>query len=66
MMQQKTYLLTVTTIFSIIAVLHILRLILGWPAVIGEWEIPVWLSWVAFIIAGFLAYEGFTFGTKKS
>lgn len=63
-MDQKTYFLTTAVIFLIIAVLHILRVILGWPSVIGGWEVPIWLSWIALILAGYLAFSGFKLKQK--
>ena len=42
-------------IFSIVAVLHVLRLIFGWQAVIDGLVIPMWASVVGLIIAGGLA-----------
>ncbi len=62
--QQKTYFNLVSIIFSIIAVLHLLRIILGWHAEIGGWVVPMWLSWVALIMAGYLAFAGFKLGKK--
>ena len=50
--------LTVGLIFLIIAVLHLVRIILGWGAVIAGWVVPEWVSWAALIIAGFLAFHG--------
>ena len=64
MMQEKTYLLTIATIFSVITLLHLLRLMLGWSFMIGDWDIPSWLSWVGIIVAGCLAYTGFKLGKK--
>ena len=58
-MSQKAYLKTAGTIFLIIAVLHLLRLIFGWNAVMEGWNVPLWLSGVALVVAGYLAYEGF-------
>ncbi len=63
-MDQKTYFLTTAIIFLIITVLHVLRLTLGWSAVIGGWEIPIWLSWIALILAGYLSYKGLKFSGK--
>lgn len=57
-MGRKSYALTVGLIFLIIAVLHLLRIILGWEAVIGGWAVPEWVSWTALVVAGFLAYHG--------
>lgn len=54
-MNQKSYLVVSGTIFGIIAVLHLLRGIYGWPAQIGAFAVPTWASWVALLIAGYLA-----------
>ena len=42
-------------IFSLMAALHMLRLIFGWEAVINGLVIPIWVSLVGIIIAGGLA-----------
>ena len=42
-------------IFSLVAVLHVLRLIFGWQAVIDGLVIPMWASVVGLIVAGGLA-----------
>lgn len=58
-MNQKTFTLTVGVVFSIIAVLHALRLLFGWQAVIGGWNVPTWLSGLALVVSGYLAYTAF-------
>ncbi len=58
-MKQKTFTLTVGVVFSIIAVLHVLRLLFGWEAVIGGWSTPLWVSWVAITVSGYLGYTAF-------
>ncbi|MEK7176672.1 MAG: hypothetical protein AAB719_00010 [Patescibacteria group bacterium] len=57
-MDQKSYYYVTGTVFLIIAVLHFLRLIYGWPANIGTFVVPMWLSWAALVFAGYLAYQG--------
>lgn len=52
----KLPLLVAGIIFSIIALLHLLRLVIGWSVVIGTFVVPVWWSGVGLIIAGFLAF----------
>ena len=47
-------------IFAIIALLQLLRAITGFEIVVGGEIMPVWPSWIAAIVAGFLAYLGFT------
>ena len=63
-MNQKIFTVTAGVVFSLIAVLHALRLLLGWDAVIGGWTVPIWLSWVALAGAGYLAYTAFTLGKR--
>ena len=61
-MKQKTFTLTVGMVFVIVAALHVLRLVLGWQAVIGNWNVPLWISWLAIAVSGCLAYTAFTLG----
>lgn len=58
-MTRKLYLRTAGTIFGLVGILHLLRLLLGWSVVIGGYTFPVWPSWIGAFVAGFLAYEGF-------
>ena len=51
-------------IFAIIALLQLLRAISGFEIVVGGEIMPVWPSWIAALIAGFLAYLGFTAGGR--
>lgn len=57
-MDQRTYTRLTGVIFLLIAVLHLLRILYGWSAVIGGWAMPLWLSWVALIIGAYLAWWG--------
>jgi hypothetical protein len=47
-------------LFAIISVLQLVRALAGWPITVGETMIPVWASWVAFVVAGALAWIGIT------
>jgi hypothetical protein len=60
----NTYILTGVVIFSVIALLHLLRIVFGWEVVIGGWNVPPWLSVAAFIIAGYLGYAGLRLSRK--
>ena len=61
-MKQKTFTMTTGVAFSIIGVLHVLRLLLGWEAMIGGWKVPFWVSGVAIALSGYLAYTAFKLG----
>jgi len=58
-MSNKTYLRTISLVFLIIAVLHLFRVIDGWEAVINGYTLPMWISWVAILLAGFFAFRGY-------
>ena len=64
-MKHKTFLLTVGITFSLIAVLHLFRVILRWEAMIGELVLPVWVSWLAVAAACYLAISAFSLWKKN-
>jgi hypothetical protein len=51
-----------SAIFLVVSVAHALRLVFKWEVVIAGWQVPIWVSAVAFVIAAYLAYEGFQEG----
>ena len=59
-MNEKEYYRYASLAFLIIALGHAARAIYGWDAIIGGVEIPIWFSWVAVVLAGYLAFRGFT------
>jgi len=63
-MKNKTYFITVSTVFVLVATGHFLRVAFGWPVHIGTWEVPMWFSWLAVIFAGGLAYHGLHINKK--
>ncbi len=64
-MKPGAFLLVTSSIFALIALLHALRLFYGWKVTIGEWAVPVWVSAVGFVIAGYLAVQGFLLQRKQ-
>lgn len=58
-MYQKAYHIISGTIFGIVAVLHLLRLIFHSELMISSHVIPMWLSYGGFIAAGFLSIWSF-------
>ena len=63
-MNQRTFSLVASVTFLLIALVHALRLALGWHAVMNTWAVPMWVSWVAFVIALYLASAGFRLARK--
>ena len=57
-MSEKTFAAIAAAIFGLVALLHLLRLIMGWSIVIEAWTVPMWFSWIGFVVAGALSYFG--------
>jgi len=57
-MDLRTFSVTAGAIFALIALVHLVRIYLGWSIVIDSWSIPIWVSWIGFVVAGGLAYLG--------
>ena len=51
----KPFTTLAVAVFAIVALLHLLRVLLGWGIVIAGVSIPDWVSVVAFIASGLLA-----------
>jgi hypothetical protein len=58
-MSQKTFSRVAGLIFLLVAIMHALRLAFRWEVVLNGWSVPLWVSGVALVVAGFLASEGF-------
>ena len=54
-MDVKPFTTIAIVLFSLAAVLHVLRLIFGWEVVINGLVMPMWVSVVGLIVAGGLA-----------
>ena len=65
-LHQRAYNTITAAIFAVIAALHLLRIVFGWPAQIGGWDVPQWLSWLAFVVAGALAWVGFRQNIRRT
>ena len=58
-MEQKTFNGVTGVLFLLIALLHGLRAVYGWPAAVNGWAVPAGVSWAALIIAGYLAFSAY-------
>ena len=64
-MDQKQFSLVAGAIFAVVAAVHLLRVYMGWPVVIGNWDVPMWLSWIGLIVAGGLSYFGLRLAARN-
>jgi hypothetical protein len=64
-MDQRAFSIVAGMIFALVALLHLVRIIIGWSVVIGDWSVPMWVSWIGFVVAGGLAFFGLSFGVRS-
>ena len=65
-MNRKNYFLITAVLFSVICLLQLLRVILGWDVVVGGWSVPMWLSGIAAVLTGVLAYFGYRLSAREA
>ena len=63
-MTHKIFFRVTGGIFLIITLVHLTRLVYGWSAVINGWQVPLWVSWIGVLLAGYLAYTALKFSKR--
>ena len=64
-MNDKLFHLIAGAIFALVALLQTLRIYMGWSVVIGGWSAPMWVSWIAIVVAGGLSYFALTLKSHR-
>jgi hypothetical protein len=59
-MNVKSYVRVSGVVLSLVALLHVLRIMLNWDATIAGWDVPMSLSGLALVVSSYLAYTAFT------
>ena len=53
----KPFTLVAVIVFSVVSLLQLIRLLMGWDITIAGFAIPLWASGVAFLVAAGLAVQ---------
>lgn len=61
-MKAKDFFLCSGIIFLAIFVAHGIRVVSGWEANIAGLEVPLWASWVALVVSGYLSFNALHLG----
>ena len=61
----RAYILISGAIFGVVALVHVVRLLLDWPAQVAGWVVPIWISWIAIFAAGALCVWAFRLVSKR-
>lgn len=64
-MNIKTYCRLSATIFTVVAIAHLSRVIAGWTAQVDSLVIPMGVSVIGLVVTGSLAFWGFRESRKK-
>ena len=65
-MNQKSFSLIAGVVFLLIALGHVIRIVFGASFVVQDIPVPMWASWIAVVITGYLAYEAFRLARKSA
>jgi hypothetical protein len=63
-LRERMYLLIAGTLFSAIAIVHIMRVLFGTEVIVDGYSMPLWLSWVGICVTTYLSYMSFRLGTQ--
>jgi hypothetical protein len=58
------YVVVSGVLFGVVAVLQAVRALYQWPVQIAGFDVPMWASWVAVVVAGVLCVWAFRSGHK--
>jgi hypothetical protein len=58
-MRERSYVFLAGCVFTFVAAAHLWRIFSGADLVLGNWDAPVWLSWLGVAITTYLAYMSF-------
>jgi hypothetical protein len=64
-MNGRPYFLITASIFCIVATVHLARLALHFPLVVGSWSAPMWISVPGLLVPGALCVWGFRLAGRR-
>jgi hypothetical protein len=63
-MNSRTYLAVSGTVFGLVALLHLLRVVNGWPVEVGPWSAPMEVSYFGTIFPVILCVWAFRLAAR--
>ena len=64
-MNLRSFSFIAAIVFSGVSLLHLARILFGGNVIIENWEVPISISIVVFIVSAYLAYKGFQLSGRK-
>ena len=65
MLDKNQTLKLASVIFGIVALLHLLRSLLGWSLIIESYNVPLYFSYIAVIVTGYLSWQMYDLSKKQ-
>ena len=63
-MSKKQYCVVSGTLFSLVAIAHLLRVVFDISVQLNQFVVPLFVSWIGIIVTGTLAFWAFRLGTS--
>ncbi|HVV15122.1 MAG TPA: hypothetical protein VHD55_01855 [Candidatus Paceibacterota bacterium] len=63
-MRERSYIFLVGVVFTVVAIAHIWRIFTGADLMLGDWDVPTWLSWFGVAVTTYLAYMSFHIASR--
>ena len=63
-LRERAYLLVSGSVFAVVAAAHLARIFTSADLSLGEWAVPIWLSWVGIGVTAYLAYMSFRLAVR--
>lgn len=54
-MNSRLYVAVSGSVFAVVAILHLLRVVNGWEVMVGPWSAPMAVSWCGAVVAAALS-----------
>lgn len=64
MKKDTGFLWWVWVVITLAGLLHLTRAVMSWNLNVGLWQVPVWFSYLVFVILAYLSYRLFMFLKK--
>lgn len=61
----KSYLTLSAVVFAIVALAHLTRALADWTIVVGQWTVPIALSWIGAVAAAAMSGWAFSLSARK-
>jgi len=65
-MGHKKYCMASGALFSLVALAHLLRIIYGMSVLVDEYTVPMFASWLGFVVPAGLAFWAFRLATGET